>query len=100
MYQRLVVGMDKVADTDRDFYINDNETYLTLARFSYINGMDIWTGGKTNPPHILIGRYCSLSRELLFILGFNHNYKAFTTYPKWGGSSTRSKNPRQIIPDK
>ena len=97
MYLKLVVGANKIADIERDFYNENHETALTLGAASYINGANIWAAGKTNPPHILIGRYCSLSRELLFIIGFNHNYKAISTYPKLSRSNIKSKNPRQII---
>ncbi len=30
---------------------------------------------------LVIGNYCSIAGEVLFILGGNHNYKRFSTYP-------------------
>ena len=97
MHLYFCIGANKIVDVDKNFYEDDNENALTLGAMSYINGLDFWCGGQKNIPNILVGRYCSLSRELLFIIGFNHNYKAITTYPKYGRSNISSKNPRQII---
>ena len=97
MYLKFILGANKIADVDRNFYNDASESALALGAMSYINGLDFWCAGNKNIAHVLVGRYCSLSRELLFLAGFNHNYKAITTYPKLGRSNTPSKNPRQII---
>lgn len=97
MYLKFCIGANKISDTDKNIYNEENESALTLGAYSYINGLDFWCAGTSNVSNILIGRYCSLSRELLFIVGFNHNYKAITSYPRLGRSNIHSKNPRQII---
>lgn len=89
---------DKVSNIDQKIFdkANKNEEALTLGAFSYINSLNLWLGGKALR-HALIGKFCSLSWELLFLIARNHNYKALTTYPKYGRSNISSKNPRQII---
>ena len=101
MHLNFFVGANSISTVDKNFYKDGIENALTLGAYSYINGIDFWCAGKNNLPNILIGRYCSLSRELLFIVGFNHNYKALSNYPQIGRASQNlknpAKNPRQII---
>ena len=87
---------DKVSDNDQKIFDNVKENVLTLGAFSYINSMELWLGGKFYH-HALIGRFCSLSWHLTFLVARNHNYKAFTTHAQFNSSKTSSKNPRQIV---
>ena len=56
-----------------------NYPYLTLGACSYaVNCLVEWEGAA----HVLIGRYCSLARDVSFLLGLNHNYRnVVTTFP-------------------
>ncbi len=87
---------DKISDADQKIFDNEKEAVLTLGALSYINNLELWLGGKSYH-HVLTGRFCSLSHKLTFHVARNHNYKAFTTYPKFGRANKSSKNPRQII---
>ena len=96
----------RVADFDRIFYRNDKppfENILTFGAKSYINGMDFCPGAPRYVPHnVLIGRYCSLSWDLNFIVASNHNYGFVTTLPlnRMGVDKKNIpcyKNPGQII---
>lgn len=35
----------------------------------------------TDNENLIIGNYCSIASNVLFVLGGNHNYKTLTTYP-------------------
>ena len=52
---------------------------VTLGSGSYVCSAQLhtWEGN----PHLLIGKYCSLSASLSFLLGGNHEYKNVTTFP-------------------
>ena len=65
---------------DRQFIDNNNKVFITLGARSYIGSSIIdWWGDN---PHLLIGRYCSISRRINFLIGsMNHNYHNVTTYP-------------------
>lgn len=54
--------------------------FLTLGVGSYIADSDVQC---TNPEHghILIGNFCSLARNITFLLGMNHDYRYVSTYP-------------------
>lgn len=93
---KVTITGDKVSDSEQKIFDNANETVLTLGAFSYVNNLELWLGGQAFH-HALIGRFCSLSHKLTFQVARNHNYKAFTTYPKFNRAKTGSKNPRQII---
>lgn len=57
---------------------------LTLGSSSYINGVTLEINLSDPPlvPHILIGRFSSLSWGLIFSLGYNHRYKnVVSTFP-------------------
>ena len=97
MYLSFGIGGDDILNFDRSFYYEE-ENIVTLGASSYVNGADLWFGGGNMPHHILIGRYCSLSCQLVFLVSLNHNYKAVSTYPKFNNSPViSSKNPRQVI---
>ena len=88
----------KAGDVDQNFFDNENKVILTLGTRSYINGLSLWIGYTKWNGQALIGRFCSLSHELLFLVGRNHNYKAITTSSQLPiRPKTRSKNPQQII---
>lgn len=45
-----------------------------------------------NDGHLIIGNYCSIARNVKFLLGGNHEYNKFSTFPfrtiiSWGGAS-------------
>ena len=91
------VGGNKTVALDRNYY-NAGENILTLGASSYVNGLNLWLGGKNIPHHVLIGRFCSLSWELAFLIAYNHNYKGVSTYPKFNNQpGIKLKNPRQVI---
>ncbi|MBE8949479.1 MAG: CatB-related O-acetyltransferase [Quinella sp. 3Q1] len=97
MNLKLSVGADKITDTDKNFFDKNKDVVLTLGAYSYINSLDLWVGGRKSNGHVLIGRFCSLSWNLTFLVARNHNYKALTTYSKFNRSNIASKNPHQII---
>lgn len=50
--------------------------------------------------HLYIGNYCSIAGNVKFILGGNHNYKSFSTYPfnvKIGNKKTEAYTKGPII---
>ena len=101
------LGAAKMTTFDRSYSYNVSESVseniLTLGLHSYINGANFWFGGKDIPHNVLIGRFCSLSWEVVFLCAYNHNYRAVTTSPlsmlnkTWRNKSHYFKNPRQII---
>ena len=93
---KISITGDKISDSDQKTFSGEEENVLTLGAFSYINGLDLWLGAE-NYHSVLIGRYCSLSHGLLFLVARNHDYKAVTTYHEFGSSNFRAKNPCQII---
>ena len=97
MNLKLSVGTNKIAYADRNFFDQNKDIVLTLGAYSYINSLDLWVGDIEIDGHVLIGRYCSLGWDLLFLVARNHDYKAVTTYPKFNVSNNPAKNPRQII---
>ena len=95
------VGGAQIADIDRKYFHGSSENILTLGASSYVNGLNLWLGyGKNIPHHTLIGRFCSLSWELVFMIAYNHNYKNVSTFFTENLSSksvATFKNPRQVI---
>lgn len=71
----------KYTPSDRECFALDDKKesrhFLTLGSSSYIRGVDleIFSSFKSRIPHILIGRFSSLSWNLKFLMGFNHRYK-------------------------
>ena len=54
----------------------------TLGECSYVVKCSIEYETDKKPPHILIGKFCSLAENVSFFAGLNHEYKnAVTTYP-------------------
>ena len=93
------IGGAERTDFDRKIFYGA-ENILMLGASSYVNGLNLWFGGKKIPHHVLIGRFCSLSWELLFMIARNHNYNNVTTSPIKNPppeSLIHFKNPRQII---
>ena len=75
------------ASFDRKIYYDlpiyeDKANLLTVGLGSYIAGFDM-SLYKTNAniPNILIGRFSSLSEELYFASGGNHDYKKVSSFP-------------------
>ncbi len=62
------------APFDREFFVYKELAFLTLGISSYVNGADLETTNGTSTD-IIIGRYCSLSWHLKFLLGANHVHK-------------------------
>ncbi|MBQ7705749.1 MAG: CatB-related O-acetyltransferase [Selenomonadaceae bacterium] len=63
-------------------YNEKNFNYATLGECSYVVKADIEYATNKKPPHILIGKFCSLAENISFCAGLNHEYKnAVTTYP-------------------
>ena len=57
----------------------NKQLILTAGRGSYINQADAEVGGPLG--HILLGSFCSVAREITFLIGMNHNYHAVTAHP-------------------
>ena len=92
------VGGAETVEHDRNYCYSSGENILTLGASSYVNGLNLWLGGKNIPHHVLIGRFCSLSWELVFLIAYNHNYKSVSTYPKFNNpAGLNLKNSRQVI---
>lgn len=75
---------------------------ITVGAYSYVVDYAYWL--PTPRTHIMIGNYCSLSRQLSFNVGRNHNFKNVTTYPLYilensfkPSQENLYKNPHQII---
>ena len=56
-----------------------DEVFLTLGEESYVGGGFIES--ICDNKHILIGKYTSLSWEINFSVGIDHDYRRVTTYP-------------------
>ena len=74
---------ESFAPTDRQFthvFRKKSYHYMTLGACSYaVESSRVEFEGDA---HVLIGRYCSIARDVSFLLGLNHNYKnVVTTYP-------------------
>ena len=78
----LNFSINDYAMEDRQFIDQHNKgkVFLTLGAGTYIGSSLIdWWGDN---PHLLVGRYCSISRHISILLGsINHNYQKTTTYP-------------------
>lgn len=74
------------APIDRQFFYNlkghGNVNVLTLGTGSYIGRTEIsFFEENFTPPHVLIGRFCSLADEIYFSIGGNHHYKKVSSFP-------------------
>lgn len=70
------------ADFKNDIrFVGDDEgrTIFTLGYKSYIVKALVEAPGKCN---ILVGNYCSIAHNVLFIIGMNHNIDTVTSYPE------------------
>lgn len=74
---------ESFAPVDRQFthvFRKKSYHYMTLGACSYV--VEASRVEAENDAHVLIGRYCSVARDVSFLLGLNHNYKnVVTTYP-------------------
>ena len=52
---------------------------VTAGNGSYVSGASMELGGIQC--HVLIGRYSSIGRRVVFEVGLNHDYNCVTTYP-------------------
>ena len=82
MHMNVHFSDGSFAPVDRPFthqQSKKNFPYITLGACSYaVSCLVEWEGDA----HVLIGRYCSLARDISFLLGLNHNYRnVVTTYP-------------------
>ncbi|MBQ7476693.1 MAG: hypothetical protein IJT06_04785 [Selenomonadaceae bacterium] len=68
--------------TVRKIYADDanQENIVTLGAGSYISDASFEAAGGTNC-HVLVGRYCSIARDVKFLIGMNHDYCNVGTYP-------------------
>ena len=74
------------APIDRPFFYNlkghGSINILTLGTGSYAGRSEIaFFEENFTPPHVLIGRFCSLADEIYFSIGGNHNYKNVSSFP-------------------
>ena len=53
---------------------------ITLGKFSYVNGAT-FEEYLTKNSHVLIGNFCSISWNIFFLLGQNHDYRRVSTFP-------------------
>jgi len=76
---------------------------MSVGAFSYL--VDFSYYFPTSRTHIMIGKYCSIARQLVFNVGRNHPFKCITTYPEayFNKFFTKEfrypdfKNPMQVI---
>ena len=62
-----------------DFFYKSNTVAATLGNYSYIAQAELsYDYEKAN---VIIGKFCSISSGIRFIVGRNHNYKNLSTYP-------------------
>lgn len=76
----------KSAPNDRPFFFNleshGNANVVMVGTGSYVGDMEIgYFLDNLNTPHILIGRFCSLSKKIYFLIGGNHSYKNVSSFP-------------------
>ena len=78
----------KFSPIDRPMYYRSHDktlkNFITLGKGTYVNGavMNFNIQTTLNIPNILIGRFSSLSWNLLFTVGYNHRYKnVVSTFP-------------------
>jgi acetyltransferase-like isoleucine patch superfamily enzyme len=58
----------------------DSLVPMTVGRHTY-GKPKIVAYGSALQSHIKIGSFCSIAKEVVFLLGGNHNYENWTTYP-------------------
>ncbi len=76
---------------------------MTIGAYSYAIDFAYWL--PLPRTHIMIGKFCSLARNLVFNVGRNHNIQIVTTFPLGVIDRTKTipapkhivKNPHQII---
>ena len=72
---------EKRSPYDRPCFIvnakNEKKHFLTMGTASFTSGITLECRSNFSNlvPHVLIGRFCNLSWDLKFLLGFNHAYK-------------------------
>lgn len=74
------------APIDRPFFTNlkghDSINVLTLGIGSYIGEAETsFFEENPVPPHVIIGRFCSLAGKIHFLIGGNHSYKNVSSFP-------------------
>lgn len=89
-YIRVIVSPFRLIHFNRKWRkINQHNDTFAVIRFP-INKVDVGIGtyGPLNiisfnkkDEHLSIGNYCSISYNVVFLLGGEHNYKFFSTYP-------------------
>lgn len=63
-------------------YLNNTkgEIIVTFGPKSYIAGSRVECGNIQTS--LLIGNYCSIAHEIVFVIGLNHDFRNITTYPE------------------
>jgi len=74
----LLVTCKNYDNKVREFKNKYNRTVMTIGPKSFVveAKLEFYI-----PGHVLIGSYCSLAHDIVFLAGMNHDYRAVTTYP-------------------
>lgn len=59
-------------------YIIAKQNLLLMEKGSYGNPKIVWYGGNNK---VLIGKFCSIAKNVTFVLGPSHNTNLISTYP-------------------
>ena len=57
---------------------------VTVGEYTYTNENNVFEAPQRYN-HILIGRFCSISYNVTYIVGRNHDYHKLSTFPMHGG---------------
>lgn len=77
-----------------------NFSKVTVGKYTY-GPIKALSFGNNNEK-LVIGSFCSIAKEVTFLLGGAHNYQTLSTYPfpvKWFSEDTPSKGPIIIDDD-
>ena len=67
---------------DREYFLAQENIFMTLGRSSYVGGMNLITDPPIRPKQILIGRYSSSAWDIKFLIGHSHVYdNVVSTFP-------------------
>ncbi|ORU00563.1 Acetyltransferase [Anaerovibrio sp. JC8] len=77
MRTQLLIG-EPFPSKIRKYYFHDNHI-VTIGKGSYIGGSFFDSG--ISAAHLMVGNYCSISYDSVFLLGMDHAIQGLTTYP-------------------
>lgn len=81
MYSKMESKVEWKDDQQIFTRTNKGETFIPMSVGVYSYAVDFSYWLPKPDTHVMIGKYCSLARQLAFNIGRTHNLKNVTTYP-------------------